>query len=366
MSDAFEDDIDEKTASKILKLETAKHNQKLENDRLKRKLAKYEREEGKTQDAADVIQRVMSTVPTTKVPTWRTPKASRGAHHAWAVQMLSDLHLGEVQLMEEVGGYNSFNSKIAEMRLQHTVKSSIKIFKQHLSGMKYDGLCIPIAGDVLTGEIHEELTKTNSETVTETIVKWVPKLAAAIQLYVDEFGDSTNGVFVPCVTGNHDRRGKKLEHKNAARDSYSWILYHWLADYFKDNPKVTFYIPNSLEARFNLYSTRFVLKHGYGMGGGGPAAAVGALASDRQRAAIRDNVIGNDFDWMLTGHLHQDAWVNGAVMCGCMKGLDTYAHSGQFKPEKPSQTAFIVTQKHGVGLRTPIFCEAPGEREFWT
>jgi predicted phosphodiesterase len=360
-----DDDLEEKLYSKILKLETAKHNQKLENDRLKRKLAKYERDEERAAAADRVIDATLRA-KVTKIPTWRMPPVKRRKKRAWAVQMLSDLHLGEVQNMSEIGNYNSYNAKIAEMRLKHTVISSIREFKTYTANIEYDGLCLPIAGDVLTGEIHEELTKTNSETVTETIVKWVPKLASAIQLYVDEFGDTPNGVFVPCVTGNHDRRGKKLEHKNAARDSYSWILYHWLADYFKDNPKVTFYIPNSLDARFNLYNTRFLLTHGYGMSGGGAAGAVGAVMNDRQRLAIRDNVIGEDFDYLLCGHLHQTVFAQGGIMSGCMKGFDTYAYDIKCKPEEPSQALFLVTPERGITKRMPIFCEAPGEREFWT
>lgn len=340
------------------------HNTSLENGRLKRKLAKIERESAAAAASGQILNKVLEAKHA-KIPTWNTLPPSKGKSRAWAVQMLSDLHLGEVQLMDEVGGYNSYNTKIAEMRLRYTAQSSIKMLKEYMSGVQYDGLCIPIAGDVLTGEIHEELIKTNSETVTETIVMWVPKIAAMIQLFVDAFQDTPNGVFIPCVTGNHDRRGKKLESKNAARDSYSWILYHWLADYFKDNPKVTFYIPNSLEARFNLYDTRFLLRHGYGMGGGGAAAAMGALMADRQRASIRDNVTGNDFDWLLCGHLHQEGYANGAIMCGCVKGYDSYAHNGQFKPEKPSQTLFLVTPEHGVGLRTAIKCTAPGERKYW-
>lgn len=341
------------------------HNFKLENDRLKRKLAKTEREWQAQQASQKILDQTLEAKYAT-VPKWKPAPITKGESRAWAVQMFSDLHLGEVQLMDEVGGYNSYNTKIAEMRLKHTARSSIKMFKKYIAGVKYDGLCIPFAGDILTGEIHEELIKTNSETVTETIVMWVPKLAAMLQLFVDEFRDTPNGVFIPCVTGNHDRRGKKLESKNAARDSYSWILYHWLADYFKDDPKVNFYIPNSLEARFNLYDTRFLLRHGYGMGGGGPAAAMGALMADRQRASIRDNVTGNDFDWLICGHLHQEGYANGAIMCGCVKGYDSYAHNGQFKPEKPSQTAFLVTPENGVGLRTPIYCTAPGERKYWT
>lgn len=364
MTDDIEPNEDQ-LLDKIDKAEAKVHNKNLEVGRLKRKVAKMVRDHDASMTEQEALVKAITT-RSVKIPVWKTPKPRKGMSRAWGVQMLSDLHLGEVQNKDEIGNYNSYNPKVAEMRLKHTVMSSIKILKQYTAGIQYDGICIPIAGDVLTGEIHEELTKTNSETVTETIVQWVPKLAAAIQLYADEFGDTPNGVFVPCVTGNHDRRGKKLEHKNAARDSYSWILYHWLADHFKDNPKVNFYIPNSLDARFNLYDTRFLLTHGYGMAGGGAAGAVGAVMSDRQRLAIRDNVIGEDFDWLLCGHLHQTVFAQGAIMCGCMKGFDSYAYNIKCKPEAPSQALFFVTPERGVTMRMPIFCEAPGERKHWT
>lgn len=363
MSEEFEDF--EAAIEAKDKAEAKLHNTRLERDRLKRKIARMDREHAAELTEAKALVEAI-TAKQSKIPAWKMPKVKKGMSRVWAVQMLSDLHFGEVQLMDEIGKYNSYNENVATLRLKHTVQSSIKIMKQYTAGIAYDGICIPIAGDVLTGEIHEELTKTNSEAVTETIVKWVPRLAAAIQMYVDEFPDLPNGIFIPCVTGNHDRRGHKLEHKNAARDSYSWILYHWLADYFKDNPKVTFYIPNSLDARFNLYDTRFLLTHGYGMSGGGAAGAVGAIMNDRQRLAIRDNVIGEDFDWLLCGHLHQTVFAQGAIMSGCMKGFDTYAYDIKCKPEPPSQALFFVTPERGVTMRMPIFCEAPGERRYWT
>lgn len=224
-----------------------------------------------------------------------------------------------------------------------------------------DGIVIAGAGDYITGTIHDELAKTNSETVFETVVRWVGPMAAAIEAYADTFGK----VFVPMVQGNHDRNTHKVESKRGPQECVSWVLCHWLADRFRDDPRVKFYISPSWDMTFPVYSTNFALTHGYGTPAGGPASAVASMMKEKQKYDVRSSVLGKQSHYLLMGHLHQTLWAPGAIMCGCLKGQDAYVWGLKVKPIPPSQALFLVSPERSITTRWEVMAEAPGERRYW-
>lgn len=352
------DDL-EKALKRIDKLEALTEEKNNEIRRIKRTSASLTREINLHKDSLRLIADERAAEQ--HIPKWISAKSSSKEHRATPVQMWSDFHFGEIQPMHEVGGYNAYDDKIAKWRFETLTDGSIQILKEHTSGLAYDGIVIAGAGDYLTGLLHDELIKTNSETVFETIVRWVPILASAIERYADEFGK----VFVPMVQGNHDRNTHKVEHKRGVQECVSWVLCHWLADRFRDDDRVIFYISPSWDTRFTIYKTDFILTHGYGTPAGGPTGAVGSMMKERNKYEIRDSIAGMASAWLLMGHLHQTIFAQGAIMSGCLKSIDAYAWQLKCKPEPPSQALFLVTPERGVTMRTPVFCEAPGERKYW-
>lgn len=350
----------EKMIKRIDKLESLTEEKTNEIKRLKRANNTLDRE-------IDLHRNTIALLAETRhesqeIPKWIATKPSSKAHHATPVQMWSDFHFGEVQPSHEVGNYNAYDDRIAKMRFQSLTNGSIQILKEHTSGLVYDGIVIAGAGDYIGGAVlHHELEKTNSETVFETIVRWVPVMAAAVEEYADTFGK----VFLPMVQGNHDRNTPKVEHKRGVQECLGWVLCHWLADRFRDDKRVTFYVAPSWDTKFKVYNTGFTLTHGYGTPAGGPAGAVASMVKERQKYEIRDSIASMASSWLLMGHLHQTIFAQGAIMSGCVKGIDSYAWQLKCKPESPSQALFLVTPERGVTMRTPVFCEAPGERKLW-
>lgn len=349
----------EKALARIDKLEQLKEAKDNENKRLTRA-------NGKLALAIEAEQAALKLIAddrakTQQFPAWVKNLAKTKTHHATPVQMWSDFHFGEVQPPHEVNGFNAYNDQIADMRLRHVTESSIKLLTEYTSGIVFDGIVVAGAGDYLTGTIHDELTKTNSETVFESIVRWVGPLANAIEQYADQFGQ----VFVPMVQGNHDRNTFKVEHKRGPQESLAWVLCHWLADRFRNDDRVTFFVAPAWDLNFSIYSTSFILTHGYGTPAGGPASAVASMMKEKAKYDMRDSTTGSFADYLLMGHLHQNLWAPGAIMSGCLKGIDAYAWSLKVKPVPPAQALFMVTPERGITTRWDVAAEATGERKLW-
>lgn len=323
-----------------------------ERDRLKSALSHSVNEVGELRHFLDRYSSIKSR--DMRIPAWLKAKASGKTHHATPVLCLSDLHLDEVVESAEMDGVNEYNREIAEERLHEVIESTIKLVRDYIGGVEIDGIVVAMLGDLITGDIHEELARTNVAPVPASIVHWVPLLAAALKRLADEFGH----VFVPCVDGNHDRTQKKTPSKKRAESSFAWIIYNWLADTLSDDDRITFSITPAAEQIVTVYDTHFLLSHGDSFRSQG---GVGGLYPSLLKWLLRRkdyySQTGNRFDIALLGHWHQLLWGRDFVVNGSLKGYDEYARNGGFGFERPQQALFIVTPENGVVQRLPVFAD---------
>jgi len=305
----------------------------------------------------DILDRFSAIKPADqKVPKWMRPKKSRKKvdKRATPVLVLSDLHLDEVVDPFELGGVNSYNREIAHARLERVVNATVGTLDHYVTGLQMEGLVVPLLGDVITGEIHEELTKTNEAPVPETIRHWVPHLASALTYLADAFGH----VHVPCVDGNHDRTYKKLPSKQRAYSSNAWIIYNWLADLLRDDDRVSFSITPSSEQTMPIYDMNFLLVHGDGFRtAGGVGGIYPSLLKYLLRKQSKYAAQGTPIDHTLMGHWHQLTRGRDFTVNGSLKGYDEYAQDKAFALERPQQAMFLVAPDRGITLEMPIHAE---------
>ena len=183
---------------------------------------------------------------------------------------------------------------------------------------------------------------------------WVGQLASAIEHLADEFGR----VFIPCVRGNHDRYGKKKQSKQQSQEAFTWIIYHWLQDHFKDDDRVEFAISPSADYYFTAYNTRFLLTHGDQFrGGNGIAGIYSPIMRGAAKKQQRNASLDQPFDHVLMGHFHQLIFGNEILVNGSLKGYDEYAYDNNFAYEKARQAFWITTPEHGVTFPTAIYAD---------
>jgi hypothetical protein len=295
-------------------------------------------------------------------PEWLTHAPKGKTHHATITAFLSDTHFDEVVTAAEMNGVNSYNRKIAELRLRKFFDTSIKLTRDYIAGVKIDGLVLPLGGDMVTGNIHEELERTNDAPILDTCLFWSEQIAAGIEQQLRFFPK----IFVPCVVGNHGRLRKKPQHKTVARDNYDWLIYQMVAKHFRTNDRVSFSIPDGPDCYYNVYDTRNLLTHGNqfsgGNGIGGIAVPIMRGDAKKQKSAT---AIGRPYDVMQIGHWHQRKDLGSVLINGTLKGHDEYALFHNFDFEQPQQSLWVTTPERGKTFSAPIFVRTDEEQKFW-
>lgn len=287
----------------------------------------------------------------TSPPKWTRRKAAKTKRRAIATLLVTDTHFGEVVTPSEMNDYSAYNRDIAEQRLRRAFEGFVTTAHDSVSGLDYDGACVMLGGDIVTGYIHDELKETNDETVAESVVHWTEQLEAGLKLVADEFPN----VFVPAVPGNHDRWPKKKQAKRKARDSVTWIIYQFLAKAFQDDDRVTVQPSEAADLTFDLHDHTYLLTHGdQFQGGSGISGALAPLMLGHHRKGKRNEKMGQPYDTMVMGHFHQDLWLPGVIVGNCLKGYDEYAYSKNLLPSVPSQSFWVNVPGAGPTLHAQI------------
>lgn len=327
------------------------------HDRERKKLVRSEaRAWERVQELETQIHRYSDTAASiADPPEWLAKQHGERTKAATAVLMLSDLHLDEVVDEFEMDGLNKYDRDVATKRFERIVNFTPELLREYMAGVGYEGLVVPLLGDIITGEIHEELAKTNEAPAAATVAHWVPVLASGLKHLADELDVPLH---VPCIRGNHDRTGKRLQYKHQADEAWSWVVYNWLADKFAGDDRVTFQVSRSPEHILDIYDTTFLLHHGDGAKGGGGIGGIWPPIMRwvyKRKSSLPHGRRG--FDYAMMGHWHQLTYGQDFVINGSMKGYDEFARGNAFGWERPQQALFVVTPGNGITMRTQVFCD---------
>lgn len=292
-------------------------------------------------------------------PAWLAPAKAPLGHRGTPMTLWSDWHYGEVVRPEEVGGTNEFNAEVAAARIQQLVNTTVDLCYNHMGRAKaeYPGIVVCLGGDMITGDIHEELVETNDRTTQQCINDLTDLIASALEEMADRFGR----VFVPCVVGNHGRSTRKVRMKGRVYTSHEWLIYCQLERHFRKDKRIAFYIPGETDAYFKVYQHRFLLTHGDSLGvkgGDGIIGAVGPILRGSIKVGRSEAHIGRDMDTILMGHWHQMLWLPGVIVNGALKGYDEYARLALRAPySRPSQALWFVHPEHGITAKWEVYLD---------
>lgn len=288
-------------------------------------------------------------------PEWTVREGRAGARGVPAT-IWSDWHYGEVVRMP---GINIYDKTIAKKRVKHLVETTVDIAFHHMgrARISYPGCIVALGGDMLGGDIHEELAKTNDRTTQQSIEDLIDLIAAGLETMATAFGK----LFVPCVVGNHGRSTKKMQMKQRVFTSHEWNIYCGVARYFKGSKHVQFSIPETADCVFNIFGHRYLLTHGDSLGtkgGDGIIGAIGPIMRGTLKTHRSEAQIGRDFDTLLIGHWHQSLCLPGLIVNNSLKGYDEYAHLVLRAPySRPSQALWFTHIEHGITANWQVYTE---------
>lgn len=286
-------------------------------------------------------------------PTWllRPKRAFKGA--GVPTLFASDWHWGEVVEASQIGGVNQYDMTIARDRARTMVEVTFDLLDNHIvTEGGYPGIVFALGGDMVSGDIHEELSATNEQEMMPVIVDLWGNLAWVIEQLVSKYGR----VFVPCVTGNHGRNTKKMRSKGRVYTSFDWLLYQFLAKRFEGDARVKFLIPDGPDAYYSVLGHRYLLTHGdmLGNGGDGMIGALGPIIRGDHRKRSRNAQINREYDTLLCGHWHQLIQLQRLIVNGSLKGLDEYAYNSNFPYERPRQALWLTHPEQGITFSAPV------------
>ena len=274
----------------------------------------------------------------------------------------SDLHLGENVDPNVINGSNAYNLTIAEQRVHWMVERALMLLFQCLNSPKYDGIVLPIGGDMVSGEIHEELVRTNDAPILPILID----LIGLGEWVIDRLLEHFEYVFIPCEAGNHGRLPhlKKVPAKQRNHLNFDWLFYVMLHKIYAGNKRVSFLIPDGPNAHFRIYRHRYCLSHGEEFrGGDGMIGPLGPITRGTHKKLTGQTSIGLPFDTMLIGHFHSLMMLPHLIVNGSPKGYDEYAASLNIRWERPAQALWITHPDRGITFSMPVYLDDPAKTQ---
>lgn len=340
-------------------------NQQADDNAFRRQRDQYARQNQQLSERIKELEKVLSVVERVEdtdlhPAVWLSPAKPKRSS-ATLVVMLSDTHFDEVVNPDEMEGLNAYNREIAMIRLERWTQNVIKLARHYLAGVSYDGIVVILGGDIFTGDIHEELSITNDDTMIGSLLFWSEQLASAIELLTKEF----KKCHVVSVVGNHGRTTRKPRMKQRVKTNFDWLLSKMVERHFAKDKRVSFTIPESADALINIYEHGHLITHGDQVsGGGGIGGIYPPIMRMRARKHQRYMATGKSFDTLWLGHWHQYLSTPSMIVNGSMKGFDEYALLMGFGFEQPQQALAVVTPEKNITFQAPVFC-ADRKKEKW-
>ncbi|WP_157649558.1 helix-turn-helix domain-containing protein [Burkholderia ubonensis] len=289
------------------------------------------------------------------IPEWLSMPAPTAAHEdsipGVPILFGSDWHWGEVVKPSEIGGVNEYNLEIARARLQRLIDTTIDLLTNHMVNPQYPGIVFALGGDMVSGNIHEELSETNDMPIMPVVLDLVDNLFIAIKRLKQVFGK----VFLPCVAGNHGRSTKKIRAKEFNFNSYDWLIYQQLDRLFSDDPDVIFYIPDGTDAIVKIAGHTYCFTHGNQFkAGDSMIGPLGPIIRGDHKKRGRNSQVGQEYDTLVLGHFHQLVQMKRVIVNGSLIGYNEYAYANNFGYEPPQQALWISNARHGITFSMPV------------
>lgn len=306
-------------------------------------------------EMSGMVQRDLS------VPEWTVPGPGAKRRAAGLIH-LSDLHVGEVVRKEEIGGINEYNPEIFVRRIRRMFSASIEILPRWAADCVLEGVVLALNGDLISGDIHDELRRTNALTAHEQVALATDELAAGIKKLADAFG----AVLVTVTPGNHGRSTEKTHAKRMAALSYDTMVGGILQRQFAEDARVTINLAAGPDILFPLFGWSILQTHGDSMGTGGGQGFAGPelpIVRGGKKIKLSGFASGERYDIILSAHYHTSSNPGTVLANGSVVGYSEYAQRIRGAPEPPMQWLGLIHEKWGLRERVPVVLEDPRSPE---
>lgn len=277
----------------------------------------------------DYIESFAEKVFKGKISSTKLNKSSESVNRVHTL-VLSDLHIGSDIKSEETGS-EDYGVVEESRRLASIVKAAGEYKPQYRKTTK---LKVLLLGDIIENQLHDPRTgAVLAEQVTRAIHLLIQAVSHLASLY--------SVVEVECATGNHGRITSR--HKDRAVhqkwDSFETIIYYAVKSAFNNVKHVSFNIPKTPIAHYNVFGYKIGYTHGDTvLNPGNPGTSVNVKSLEAQvnklNAALPDK---QEYSVIIFGHTHCGHVVylnNGTVLLG----------NGSLPPPDPFAVSIGITE----------------------
>ena len=303
----------------------------------------------------DTIKRYVTPLkPTKQYPTRKPGSRKRGKASQVMVAPLTDTHVGDNVKKEQTVGLNEYDIELFSRRMWGWSNQVLSLAEYRRNICDVDELVVPMLGDMISGDIHDELARTNIDNCMMQMMYGAKIISQALMFLAPHFEE----IRVPCVVGNHGRMTRKIPSKDRFMD-WDYMLYQWVAVFVSEQSNIVFEIPKSTSHVSNIANRNILMMHGDSIGGGGATATIlrtvtslrSVLQYKTQLIADDEFTVSSSFDDVLLGHFHRvdeiDIGTGSLHICGTMKGGDEFTISRLNVITKPKQIVLYFHPEYG-------------------
>ncbi|MBU0847101.1 hypothetical protein KKH23_07905 [Patescibacteria group bacterium] len=311
-----------------------------------------------SQDVGDrVIELVKDIAP--RLPevkfAWEKPSAKKT--NETAILLLGDTHIGETVDKEEVMGLGEYNFDVFARRMKFLAQSIKSITVKKLTGYTIDKLVIMMMGDMITGQIHEDIM-----TGGESMVVQVLQGAYVTAQFILEMQQLFPEVEVEGVLGNHGRLFQKKRYKRGY-DNWDYIFYQFVSTFLAMNTQIKCNFPKGPFLLRKIYDWGFLVLHGDDIRSW---MGIPFYGIQRTMWKLGDLLQGQGIQvhFRLIGHFHNtgeldrtpgEIIINGSMIGGTEYSLKRFMDFG-----RPTQLFMGCHKDIGLTWRYPLRLDLPG------
>jgi predicted phosphodiesterase len=272
-------------------------------------------------------------------------KKHAGVHEM--VLLLSDAHFSEFVDPRVAMGI-LYNEDVSKRRIERVRDVTIRYKQLRETSYPIRKLTVAVLGDMLSGDIHEELEINNENPLPVALVTLAYYLHDMGLSLAKEFGD-VEFVFIP---GNHPRTTKKMRFKQRTTTNWEYVLGHFVKALAQDSYKVS--VPLSIVPIVKIFDFRLGLHHGDSIKSNS-FAGIPFYGMRQRREAVQALLrhLGQPaVDYLAFGHFHMPTVLEGTdatiIINGSIKGGDEYSIGNYFASNDPVQLLLTFHEKHGL------------------
>lgn len=306
---------------------------------------KYETQASVEQRIQNAIVEVIENNPYSQVFS-PAPKLGDITDPHEMLLMVSDAHYGEVVDPEALFGV-SYDNDICLQRMEHIRDKTIRYKELRDPVYTTQKLTIAVLGDMISGNIHEELDRTNAIPMSSQWAEMAHMLANLGFSLREHFAD----VEMIIVPGNHPRIRKKPYFKQKW-DNFEYMMGLYVQALVGDKFTVT--VPKSMIHTHEILGYKIGMSHGDGYKSSSFAGIPFYGLAQRRAAfqAARKELGFDPIDMLIMGHFHQLLWWPGrgcdVIINGSIKGPDEYAFDNFAGAEPARQGLLTLNKDHGI------------------